>query len=135
MGYNTKFTGTLKFTKETPLAAIPMLKDLIDTERTPPDYGNNYIGIVIKTESGHPIGIAWNDECEKTYGMVETVNFLLDSVRVAFPGFGLEGSLLAQGEEIGDVWHLIILDGKAVERRVQLDDLLTCPECGHQWRA
>jgi len=134
MGYNTRFEGVLKFTPETPVAAIRRLKEILgDNEAmTPKEYGNNYIDIVITDDL---TGIKWNDECEKSYGMVETINYLLDEVRKTHPEFGLTGMLLAQGEDIRDVWNIVIKDGTAIEKRIDLgDSLKTCPECGHQWR-
>jgi hypothetical protein len=134
MGYNTEFKGILRFTESTPIGAISDIQKLIDIGETPAEYGSNYIDIRIAFESDIPVGIEWNDECEKTYGMVETVNFIIDSVSLSKPGFGLDGTLFAQGEELGDVWILRIVDGKAVREEVGTDNLHKCPLCGHKWR-
>ncbi len=134
MGYNTKFSGVLQFLPDVPIGAVKLLHDLIGEPGetiTPSGYGAHYIDIVIADDL---TGIKWDEECEKTYGMVETVNYLLDKVREQYPEFGLTGSLLARGEDIEDVWNLVIKDGKAVEVRVDLSESLsTCPSCGHQW--
>lgn len=38
-----------------------------------------------------------------------------------FPNFKLTGGAIAQGEEIGDVWKLLIKDGKAIREDIKIE--------------
>ena len=76
-------------------------------------------------------GLRWNGS-EKTYDMVNVVNFILEQMRKDDPDFGLEGEMIAQGEEIYDRWTLVIKDGIACEKQVSectdIDDVLESQE-------
>lgn len=141
MGYTTEFEGVLKF--KSPLTAEQelFLREMLpgpdecyeDTSDHPdwikPKGYNGYLQLEIANDKS---GIEW-DNNEKFYNAVEAVNTVILTMQSKFPNFGLEGHLLAQGEEIGDVWYLKIIDGKAEKIETNID-LHECPECGHQWK-
>jgi len=121
MGYTTRFTGTLKFKNELTIQQLIKLKEYFDTDsRKHPEWGPqafNYIDLELAKDAS---GLQW-DGSEKTYGMVEAVNFIITEMQKEFPDFSLTGSMLAQGEEIGDIWRLIINEnGIAEEVRVEI---------------
>ncbi len=135
MGYTTEFSGVLKFAGEVDVPTIRELnkylgKDLRDLE---PDkkHEGNYIDLALTPEMD---GLKWSG-AEKTYGMVETVNWLIAKMCETYPSFGLAGTLEAQGEEADDKWRLEMKDGKAVKTVVPpRGTKVECPKCGHHFR-
>jgi hypothetical protein len=107
MGYTTTFTGILKFTSELTLEQSIFIDEI--NQSGPGDF------IV----SSDKTGIVWAG-FEKTYDAVTQINSIIEAMQIKWPEFGLTGRLLAQGEEIGDVWHLVIDEnGVAQEVRVE----------------
>ncbi|MFC7817567.1 DUF6205 family protein [Streptomyces sp. NPDC057367] len=53
---------------------------------------------------------AWDDSF-KAYHLVEHVQEMID----AFPGHSFTGRLDCEGEESGDLWRVVIRDGRAVK--------------------
>jgi len=118
MGYSTNFTGVLKFKKELKASGIALLQNIIDNA------DRMDIEITKKFD-----GIQW-DGMEKTYGLTESVNDIINEMKAVFPDFELVGELLAQGEEFSDRWLLKIVDGKAVEQKIVIKGKkITCPHC------
>lgn len=126
MGYTTQFSGTLKFTK--PLTAEEELflsticnDEMMHTDDLPncikPKNYRGYIQLVISQDKS---GIEW-DGNEKFYDAVDAVNTVIMTMQEKFPDFGLKGGLIAQGEEVGDVWKLLIKDGKATKEEIAID--------------
>ena len=103
MGYSTQFEGVLYFTNPPSAAQLTVLQSMFD------DYDLR-IDLEI-TRDG--VGLEWNG-AEKTYEMVESVNYILETMQKEWPDFGLRGELLAQGEDIHDRWRLKIVNGRAV---------------------
>ena len=55
-------------------------------------------------------------------------------MRIDFPEFGLEGELLAQGEDIKDRWKLRIVEGWAECIDIEVGGkVIRCPNCSHEW--
>lgn len=122
MGYSTDFVGPLYFT-------CPMTEEMLgklesyfgeDTRehkewKVPLEsYGSPcFYYIDIKTNKTRN-GIEW-DGSEKTYGMTQMVQFLLDEMRTDYPQFGLIGVMEAQGEEVGDHWFIVADGDKIME--------------------
>lgn len=78
-------------------------------------------------------GIEW-DGSEKSYDMVETLNFVLEEMRKEYPEFSLEWQLNAQWEMIDDRWILVMENWIAVERRVVITGKkIQCPHCGDEF--
>ena len=121
MGYNTSFTGTLKFRIELKASDLAYLQkflgeDARDHEDWPKTEWYSKLPSFIDLELTPEFdGLQWNG-AEKTYQMVEQVNYIISL------GFPLEGELLAQGEEVGDVWKLVIgEDGIAAAVELSLE--------------
>ena len=132
MGYTTEFEGVLKFTSpltaEQELYLIEMLGiDPNDKPELKQSAKLSYIQYdLVKDKSG----IEW-DGNEKFYYAENACNFIIENMKEKFPDFGLEGELLAQGEEFGDIWKLAIVDGIAKRIDLKIDGHVTCPECSH----
>lgn len=138
MGYNTDFEGQLKFTM--PITS-DILADLgrmlrnkdaseIDCEEYKKHSSDEWR--YINLEFGQDFkSIQW-DANEKTYGMQHAVNFIISVMRKKFPDFGLEGEMIAQGEDCEDRWKLVIVDGRAIKQPIEIiGKKAECPECGH----
>lgn len=138
MGYSTDFEGVLKFKYPLSVEQDALLRticsgDMEHTEDHPdwvkPEKYRGYVQLVIAKDQS---GIKW-DGNEKFYDAVDAVNTVIMTMQARFPDFGLEGELLAQGEEIRDRWILAIENGKAVKRTVDLGASYECPNCREEF--
>ena len=138
VGYQTDFTGILRFTRPMTLLELAYIEkqmgfDLPDDLKgyIYPHGKPHYVQLEVSNDKS---GIQW-DGNEKFYEAVNAVNFVIDNARREIPDFGLSGQLEAQGEEIGDHWFLVIgEDGYA--KRVdapKIGDKVTCPNCDHEF--
>ncbi len=131
MGYNTNFTGELKFIAEATAPQLAALKAMMGEDcRDHPDWnatGLYYIDLELNEDF---TGIKWNGT-EKTYELEKLVNVVLRVMREKWPAFGLVGTLSAQGEDVEDRWALTIgEDGLAHKVKVALTGkIVTCPHC------
>lgn len=143
MGYTTTFKGVLKFNSEPTVAQLRALKEMIGEDaREHPDWGDvpkskyggtafSYIDLDLTDALD---GLQWSG-AEKSYEMVEQVNFVIGRMRKQWPEFGVSGELQAQGEESEDAWTLAIENGKAVKKpRALVGVRVQCPECDHYFR-
>lgn len=135
MGYNTSFKGELKFVHELSLPQSVKLKSLLGEDcRDHPEWNRvdlTYIDLELNNDL---TGIKW-DGAEKTYGLAEKVNVVIDEMQKVFPEFGLTGAMLAQGEEAGDVWILKIENGRAIKTEIKVDvEKITCPHCHKEFQ-
>lgn len=135
MGYETKFKGVIKFTKELSASELAYLKGMFwldDGDMKKGDY-------ILPAELPHYIqyeltedfdGIQW-DGSEKFYKAVEAMNFIILNMKAKFPDFGVTGSMTAQGEDFDDRWELVIKDdGMAHEVKTPpAGTVITCPSC------
>ena len=130
MGYSTDFKGELKFTEELKASQLAKVKAFLDEDcRDHPEWGNTKLYYVDLELLPDYSGLRWNG-AEKTYGMVDVVNLIITNMRKDMPEFGLEGKLLAQGEDIDDRWELIIQDGMAVKKELpHTGSKVICPHC------
>lgn len=132
MGYNTRFSGVLKFTCEPTTAMLAMLNGLFGQDAREIGGGreSGYIDLELTKDFS---GIQWDSGTEKTYYLEKSVNLVIQEMRKAFPVFGLTGTLLAQGEDVEDRWELYIGDdGLAHKRKVAIPGTkVKCPHC-HQ---
>ena len=129
MGYTTQFSGILKFTNpltaEEELALQPLMGEDTDSLKKndaidfvmPEGWRGGYIQLEIAKDKS---GLQW-DGSEKFYNAVETVNSVIMTMQKKFPDFGLKGGLIAQGEGVGDVWKLLIKDGKAIGEDIKIE--------------
>jgi hypothetical protein len=138
MGYTTQFEGVLKFKHPLSVEQDAFLRticsgDLQHTDDHPewvkPEKYRGYIQLEIAKDQS---GIKW-DGGEKFYDAVDAVNTVVMTMQAKFPDFGLEGEMLAQGEEIRDRWILAIEDGRAVERSIDLGSSYECPHCREEF--
>lgn len=135
MGYTTRFTGKLSFTTEGTASQLAALKALLGKDcRKHPELnapGLCYIDLELTDDFS---GLQWNG-AEKTYDLDKMVNVVIREMRKKWPGFGLTGSLLAQGEDIEDRWTLAIgADGMAIKAPVVVSGaIIKCPGCGHRF--
>lgn len=118
MGYTTEFEGTLRFTS--PLTAEQELHlgtILGEDYRDHPEWlkPEGYVGYIQFEINKDKAGIEWAGS-EKFYSAENAASVVIMNMQAKFPEFGLEGSLRAQGEEIGDVWDLVIIDNRGVKR-------------------
>jgi len=139
MGYSTQFNGKLEFTSEITGPQLLGLSKILGKDRRdhpawPKVGGNDYWFFVDLQVTEDFTGLEW-DGAEKAYGMVEVVNTILAIMRKDFPGFGLEGRLDAQGEDIGDVWALEVSEG-GTARKVPYElqgRRVECPRCHEEF--
>lgn len=134
MGYSTEFSGELTFTNDLTSKQLAKVKSFLGEDcREHPEWGKTgmtYIDLELLDDFS---GLRW-DGAEKTYELTEKINLIIDEMRKEYPDFGLEGSLLAQGEEIDDRWMLTIENGHAVERKIKIKGKkTTCPNCGEDF--
>lgn len=130
MGYTTTFKGQLKFTKELSGKQLAKIKSFFGEDaREHPDWDTDgsYIDLRFNDDFS---GIEWDDETEKNSGMVEHVNLIIREMKKEYPDFELTGELLAQGEDMEDRWKLIIENGIAIEKRIEIKGKkVKCPHC------
>jgi hypothetical protein len=135
MGYSTDFEGELKFTTELTAPALAKLNSMLGEDcRDHPELAAedlNYIDLELNDDFS---GIKWNG-AEKTRGMVECVNLIIREMRKQYPNFGLQGAMLAQGEDIKDRWQLTIgPDGLAHKEAVKIaGTCVRCPHCDEEF--
>lgn len=137
MGYTTEFEGVLKFACPMPQEGLAYLNSMLGINPDDhPEFNKggrqlSYIQFQITKDFS---GIEW-DGNEKFYYAVNACNFIIENMQLKFPGFGLTGELLAQGEEIGDVWKLVIGDDeRAHQVKIDVKGLIQCPECDHKFK-
>lgn len=133
MGYNTDFKGTLYFTFPLNSLQLEFLQNHILEEdcRDHSDWQTDKDLFCIDLQINYEqTGLEWNG-AEKTYSMEKLVNVVIDRMKTVMPEFGLRGRLQAQGEEIGDIWELIIGDnGYAYKKPIVISSV--CPHCGKE---
>jgi hypothetical protein len=120
MGYNTDYSGTIHI-ENLDLAKIRILKKylgqdkrdlkgrLIDpqTQTALPFY---HFDVVLNEDL---TGLRWDDRMEKTYGMLEMLNFLR---QVATLEFREGDAMVCQGEDSADRYLLVVENNEMVKR-------------------
>ena len=137
MGYDTSFKGELKFTTELKASQIAKVESFMGEDcRRHPEWKGSEELTWINLELLHDYsGIKW-DESEKSYDMVAKVNMIIRNMQDFMPEFGLEGKMIAQGEDIEDRWELVMIDNQASARKFpHTGQKITCPHCeeGFYW--
>jgi len=128
MGYTTRFEGELRFTNPISVPQLVYLNQLIENKD---GTFREHIDLEVTRDYS---GLKWN-LAEKTYGMDEAVEYILQAMSTKFPDFGLVGVLKAQGEDVDDRWELRA-DGRT---SVRVDTPPTgpkviCPHCRSTFR-
>lgn len=135
MGYTTSFEGELRFASEPTASQLAALSAMLGEDcRDHPEWeapGLYYIDLELTKDF---CGLRWND-AEKTYDMDKLVNVVIRQMRKQWPDFGLTGALMAQGEDVGDIWALRIGDdGFAIKCDVpKAGESVKCPHCGESF--
>lgn len=143
MGYSTDFSGVLKIKNDLTASQLRELNRILnsDTEDLLKEFpeafkGDNYQAknAYIQVELTKELdGIRW-DGSEKCYYMTEVINVIIECMKKTVPDFELEGSLLAQGEDIEDRWTLMIENN--VAKKIDSPPpgkKIKCPHCGKKF--
>jgi len=131
MGYSTKFNGELKFVNELTVSQLSKVKSFCGEDcREHPEWleaeGLYYIDLELTDDF---TGLRW-DFSEKTCDMEKLVNVIVLNMRQEYPEFSITGEMLAQGEEVGDIWKVATADGLAFRQDIHVHgDRVICPYC------
>lgn len=131
MGYSTQFEGELKFTTDLKASELAELSKFLGADcREHPEWGASELSYIDLELTDDFSGLKW-DGSEKTYELVEKINLVIENMQKKYPDFGLTGELLAQGEEVGDIWKLSMENNIAHQREIKFESkkLITCPHC------
>lgn len=131
MWYSTHFDWKLTFVGDITVKQLAKLKTYLGEDmRNHPEWENDFGGTYINYSLLEDFsGIEWSGS-EKSYDMVEKLNFVLGEMRKEYPDFLLEWQLNAQWEDIYDRWILAIEDWIAVEKKVVITGTkIECPHC------
>jgi hypothetical protein len=124
MGYNTTFKGLLTFKKQPTQVQLDTLDSILGEDcRDHPEWNRTdltYIDLIIDPDLR---GLEWS-ESEKTYDLCEKINLVVDLMRRKFPDFGLEGELLAQGEDINHRYCIVYDDELDIFEHRSVDDVI-----------
>jgi len=137
MGDNTEFRGVLEFTTDLTTKELSYLTQFLGADcREHPEWpspeGLTFIDLRLTKDF---LGLEWNSDTEKTYGMVEAINFIIARMKTIMPNFGLKGEMFAQGEEFGDIWKIVFKDGVAKKVNIPLEDEeIKCPFCKRKFK-
>jgi hypothetical protein len=136
MGYTTQFKGILKFTKELNGKELKKVKSFLGEDcRKHDEWGRTDLSYIDLALTDDFSGLEW-DGSEKTYDLQDKVNVIIDEMQKEFPDFGLEGFLVAQGEDVEDRWTLVIENGRAVQKPVEIKGVkIRCPHCSEEFIA
>lgn len=145
MGYSTSYDGILKFNSELTTKELGFLSQFLDEDLR--DHSSDwakYPGFKEAKEAGYYInleiakdfsGLQWNG-AEKTSGMIEVVNFIINAMKTIKPDFTLVGKFMCQGEDHNDIWILHV-DNNGIAVRIDIENIIPilngkveCPECG-----
>jgi hypothetical protein len=129
MGYTTDFQGKLEFTTDLNADQLDKVRSFLGEycgHHPEWDVPEDLQGMVIDLElTDDNNGLQW-DVSEKTYYMVEAVNVIILNMRKEMPDFSLKGKFIAQGDDIGDTWELLIENGFAIKKEIpQTGDKIT----------
>jgi aryl carrier-like protein len=134
MGYSTDFKGVLALRDGTTVEELRRLKSFLGVDCRDDDnlrsYGLDYIDMELTDDLS---GLRWNG-AEKTRGMKEAVEMILNEMRGLFHDFTLTGTLQAQGEDADDRWDLIAEgDSVRIVKYVMVGERVKCPNCHNEF--
>ena len=131
MGYQTEYKGEFKFTSELKATELAHLSSFLNEDcRDHPEWNaeidNYYVSLSL---SDNFSGIEWSG-MEKTYNMPQIINFIIVEMSKVKPNFGLKGKMAAQGEDIDDIYEIVIENGEAVQHDLKpTGRKIQCPHC------
>ena len=112
MGYDTTFKGRLNFTGEIGPKQLVLLEEILGEDcRDHDEWDSGDLTHMDFCLTDDYEGIEWSGS-EKSYDMVEKVNFIIQFMNEKGSGFWLEGEMEAQGEDPDDKWILFIKKGQ-----------------------
>ena len=142
MGYNTDFSGEIRFSRELTKAEQFLIKGMLDKLSDAQELAEefrytaqehdyySYHNLRLNEEGN---AIEWNGG-EKTYEMPTSMRVVIHAITCNIPDIIMNGVFLAQGGEIGDVWKLMVIDNVVIEEKVSLESMgkreVNCPHCG-----
>lgn len=138
MGYNTDFTGELKFINPLTEDQFEYINTMFGEDcRDHHEWnatGLYYVNLELSNDNS---GIVWNGS-EKTSDLEQIVTVVVKEMRKKWPDFGLSGHMIAQGERSKDRWKLVIDENgygkKEKIANVSVGDLICCPNCEHEFK-
>lgn len=137
MGYSTEFSGGFKLNRELTHKEWIELRKLGKVyERTeyekytdPPEtIPGSYLQWV-PNEDGTEI--VWNG-VEKFYDYIHWLRWLIKHYLKPH-GLVLNGEIRWQGEDIEDVGMIVVVDNKVTTRKLVVEGLCECPDCGYKF--
>jgi len=110
MGYNTVFSGSLTFVPELTSSQLAKVESFFGEDcRDHPEWDADDMTFIDLELTNDYAGMQWNGD-EKTYDLVEKINLIIRHMRAVVPNFTVAGEMFAQGEEIGDIWKIVVDD-------------------------
>jgi len=117
MSYTTKFSGKLSFVNELKAKQLAKIKFFIEDS------------VLELTEDFSGL------EIEETVNHGDEVPVFINDMLTEFPDILLEGYLVAQGEDLNDLWKVVIIEGKAERINFFTEDgMIECPHCKKQFK-
>jgi len=114
MGYNIEFKGAFQFNKELDSNDMRYLEELLEksdyrkfNETLNQDYVSKNLTFLNLELTVDRNGVQW-DSSEKSHSMDSALNLITILMQRRKPGFKLIGEMFAQGDELGDVFKIII---------------------------
>lgn len=132
MGYNTSFEGKIVLSRDMTLDEDEWLDDILSYgEKLDGPFFHGYLALEFSYRTN---SFTW-DGSEKSYDMQDQLKQLIHLLKIhpTAHDIVLNGSFLAQGEEIGDIWRLDVKENEVTRTNV-LTDLIECPNCSHRFK-
>jgi hypothetical protein len=133
MGYTTNFNGQLEFSR--PLTVIEY-NELSAMNEDPDrcykytDKGEIPDSYMQWVSNKDGTALEW-DGGEKFYNYTHWLRWLIKHY-LKPRGIDLNGTIRWQGEEVGDVGTITVLDNKVTSQKIDIN-LTECPQCGHKF--
>lgn len=133
MGYDTRFKGSIRIEPPADPTLMLAVNDYCRDENKErggrfPAFGwGDWVVSADGATIGHDSGT------EKSYEMEAWLRVLIRDF-LAPAGRILNGSMLAQGEDVEDRWNLVVVNNE-VSRVDDKPKTIQCPECRHKWVA
>ena len=133
MGYTTKFEGSFKLNRELTLKEYKEFMKLggydeSEYKNYSKVYPSSYNQWVLNTDAD---AIVWNG-AEKFYEYVEWLQWLIDNF-FCIKALFISGTVLWQGEEVGDVGEITVKNNIVSTRKLDTTGEITCPDCGSKF--
>ena len=136
MGYTTKFTGDLRFTRELTASQLAKVASYFAEDcRKHPEWDPPEFASYIDLELTKDFRGLRHDGSEKSSLSPEMVTMLIRLLSRDIPHFGLSGELQAQGDDVEDRWILRMMNWTEAVKIPKPPDgtLVVCPECEHRF--